>query len=200
MVEWSWYHLPVAHNDRSAILCIWLWKLIFFAFLTLCLFWQLPGFHVNLIFAFWTDTYFAFARKLTLDPARLWTWPFDLSRLILASCRCLNSVSSLLKWVGCVRALPPFYIEHGAHILEMTQHELFCIFWETHPEIVISECTFEACKPWFLRSMRERDTCCCRYHVEFQLLYDFFCRAPGFGGVLPSSPRDFMPTLPCERE
>lgn len=115
-------------------------------------------------------------------------------------------------WEMHTRALPDFkkalrhrvgrkqYIEHGAHILEMTQHELFCLFRETHPEIVISERTFEACRPWFIRFMRERDTCCCRYHVEFQLLYDVFRRAPGFDGVLPSSPRDFVHTLLCERE
>ena len=48
--------------------------------------------------------------------------------------------------------------------------------------------------------MRERDTCCCRYHVQFQLLYDSFCRLHGYDGLVPVSPRDFIHTLLCAQE
>jgi hypothetical protein len=29
-------------------------------------------------------------------------------------------------------------------------------------------------KPWFVRPIIVCDTCCCRYHVEFELYYDTF--------------------------
>ena len=66
------------------------------------------------------------------------------------------------------------YIEHHSCFLEMTQTELFFEFRREHPEIEISQRSFEACKPWFVRYSQQRDTCCCRYHVGFQLLYDVF--------------------------
>ena len=41
-------------------------------------------------------------------------------------------------------------------------------------------------KPWFVRPIIVRDTCCCHYHVEFELYYDTFL---DFGENLwPSSP------------
>lgn len=117
-----------------------------------------------------------------------------------------------LFWEHNSRALPDYkkalrrrvgrkqYIEHGACILEMTQSQLFRLFQQTHPEISIGQRSFEACKPWFIRFMRERDTCCCRYHVEFQLLYDSFRRLHGYDGLVAASPRDFIHSLLCVRE
>ena len=112
-------------------------------------------------------------------------------------------------WENNSRALPEYkkalwhrvgrkqYIEHGACILEMTQSQLYSLFQQTHPEIRIGQRSFEACKPWFIRFMRERDTCCCRYHVEFQLLYDSFRALHGYDGLVPTSPRDFIHSLLC---
>lgn len=115
-------------------------------------------------------------------------------------------------WEHNSRALPDYkkalrhrvgrkqYIEHGACIIEMTQSQLYSLFQQRHPEISIGQRSFEACKPWFIRFMRERDTCCCRYHVEFQLLYDSFRRLHGYDGLVPVSPRDFIHSLLCGRE
>ena len=57
------------------------------------------------------------------------------------------------------------YVEHGACILVVSQTQLFLAFQDAHLEI-----TFEACKPWFVRYMREWDTCCCGHHVHFLVI------------------------------
>ena len=46
--------------------------------------------------------------------------------------------------------------------------------------------TFVQQKPWYVRAITIRDTCCCRYHVQFELLYETFLR---FGKTFwPNSP------------
>jgi hypothetical protein len=84
-------------------------------------------------------------------------------------------------WVENCRASPIFknvirkrigrgdYIEHHACFLDQTQTQLYCLFLQTHPELRIGQRSFDKCKPWFVRVTRERDTCCCRYHVEFAM-------------------------------
>jgi hypothetical protein len=58
-------------------------------------------------------------------------------------------------------------------------------------------------KPWFVRPITIHDTCCYRYHVEFELYYDTFFY---FGKTLwPSSPPPstfcaFISEILCERE
>jgi hypothetical protein len=85
----------------------------------------------------------------------------------------------------------------------MTQIELFNKFKEEHKEVKISINTFVQQKPWFVRPIIVRDTCCCHYHVEFELYYDTFL---DFGKTLwPSSPppstfRAFISKILCERE
>jgi hypothetical protein len=85
----------------------------------------------------------------------------------------------------------------------MTQIELFNKFKEEHKEVKISINTFVQQKPWFVRPIIVRDTCCCRYHVEFELYYDTFL---DFGKTLwPSSPPPstfcaFISEILCERE
>jgi hypothetical protein len=85
----------------------------------------------------------------------------------------------------------------------MTQIELFNKFKEEHKEVKISINTFLQQKPRFVRPIIVHDTCCCRYHVEFELCYDTFL---DFGKILwPSSPppstfRDFISKILCERE
>lgn len=55
-------------------------------------------------------------------------------------------------------------------------------------------------KPWYVRLITIRDTCCFRYHVEFQLFYETFVN---FGikyssnDPLPSSVRDFLLKILC---
>ena len=43
------------------------------------------------------------------------------------------------------------YVEHHACFLKMTQTELYLEFRHVHPTIIISQRSFEACKPWFVR-------------------------------------------------
>ena len=44
------------------------------------------------------------------------------------------------------------------------------------------------------------DTCCCRYHVSFQILYSAFRGLIGHSGSIhPTSPRDFVNSLLCAR-
>jgi hypothetical protein len=81
----------------------------------------------------------------------------------------------------------------------MTQIDLFNNFKEAK----ISINTFVQQKPWFVRPIIVRDTCCCHYHVEFELYYDTFL---DFGKTLwPGSPppsivRVFISKILCETE
>ena len=84
----------------------------------------------------------------------------------------------------------------------MTQIELFNKFKEQHKEVKIFINTFVQQKPWFVRPITIRDTCCCRYHLEFELYYDTFLV---FGKTLwlsspPSTFRAFIYEILCERE
>ena len=62
--------------------------------------------------------------------------------------------------------------------------------------------TFVQQKLWYVRRITIRDTCCCRYHVQFQLYYDMF---PEFGKMFwtnsppPSIVREFISQTVCER-
>ena len=57
-------------------------------------------------------------------------------------------------------------------------------------------------KPWYVRPITIRDTCCCRYHVQFQLYYDTFLE---FGKMFwtnsppPPIVREFISQTLCER-
>ena len=47
-----------------------------------------------------------------------------------------------------------------------------------------------------------RDTCCCRYHVEFQLYYDtflYFCKKHSDGERAPHTVWDFISMILCNR-
>jgi hypothetical protein len=85
----------------------------------------------------------------------------------------------------------------------MTQIELFNKIKEEHKEVKISINTFVQQKPWFVRPITIRDTCCCHYHVEFELYYDTFL---DFGKTLwpdsppPSTVHVFISEILCERE
>jgi hypothetical protein len=85
----------------------------------------------------------------------------------------------------------------------MTKIELFNKFKGEHKEVKISINTFAQQIPWFVRPIIVRDTCCCRYHVEFELYYETFL---DFGKTLwPSSPplsvfHAFISKILCERE
>lgn len=67
------------------------------------------------------------------------------------------------------------YAMRPLQILEMSQKEAFQKFKEEHPEIDISLRTFESLKPSNVRHVREKDreTCMCRYHVEFETVLKY---------------------------
>ena len=58
--------------------------------------------------------------------------------------------------------------------MEMTRVALFKEFKESNPGVQISFTMFSKLKLWYIRPNMIRDSCCCRYHVEFQLYYDTF--------------------------
>ncbi|VDI79809.1 Hypothetical predicted protein [Mytilus galloprovincialis] len=57
---------------------------------------------------------------------------------------------------------PNIYASHMIHILEKTQTEVYTDFKIENPEINISQRSFENCKPFFVRPVRQKDrqTCC----------------------------------------
>jgi hypothetical protein len=95
------------------------------------------------------------------------------------------------------------YEEHAKHILDTTQIELFNKFIEENHGINVSISTFVQQKPWYVKPITVRDTCCCHYHVEFQLYYDTFLN---FGKTFwknsppPSTIHDFISQILCGRE
>ena len=50
------------------------------------------------------------------------------------------------------------------------QVELYKRFCEEHLEVRISLRCFEGLKPYFVRKLRDRYTCCCIYHVQMIFL------------------------------
>ncbi|XP_071153191.1 uncharacterized protein [Mytilus edulis] len=59
------------------------------------------------------------------------------------------------------------------HVLEKTQTEVYISFKEKYPDLKISQRLFERLKPYFVVPVRpcDRETCCCRYHVEARYLF-----------------------------
>ena len=84
----------------------------------------------------------------------------------------------------------------------MNQIQLFNKFKDEHIEVNLSINTFVQHKPWYVRPITIRDTCCCCYHVEFELYYDTFLH---FGKTFwPNSPPStihvFISKIQCENE
>ena len=68
---------------------------------------------------------------------------------------------------------PSIYASHMIHILEKTQTDIYTDFRRENPDIKISHRSFENCKPFFVRPVRQKDrqTCCCRYHIEIKAAF-----------------------------
>ena len=87
--------------------------------------------------------------------------------------------------------------------METTQIELFNKFKEENHEIHVSISAFVQQKPWYVKPITVRNTCCCRYHVEFELYYDIllnFCRTFWKYSPPPYTIRDFISQILCERQ
>ena len=77
----------------------------------------------------------------------------------------------------------------------MTGVDLFEEFKESNLGVHISFTMFSKLKPWYIRSNMIWDTCCCRYHVEFQLYFDTFvdfCKKHWDGEHALHTMRDFI--------
>ena len=87
--------------------------------------------------------------------------------------------------------------------METTQIELFNKFKEENHEIHVSMSGFSQQKPWYVKPITIHDTCCCRYHVEFELYYDTFLN---FGRKFwkdsppTSAIHDFISQIQCKRK
>ena len=57
---------------------------------------------------------------------------------------------------------------HIKHYLDMMQTQLYEMFKVSHLELRLGQRSFEKCKPWYVRINAICNTCCCRYHVEFE--------------------------------
>ena len=78
---------------------------------------------------------------------------------------------------------------------------MFNKFKDELREVNLSINTFVQQKPWYVRPTTIHDTCCCCYHVEFELYYDTFLQ---FGKTFwlnspPSTIRAFIYEILCER-
>lgn len=68
---------------------------------------------------------------------------------------------------------PKIYASHMIHVMEKSQTEIYQHFRIDNPDVKISQRQFEKYKPFYVRSVREKDrqTCCCRYHIEANLVF-----------------------------
>ena len=64
------------------------------------------------------------------------------------------------------------YVSHTIHLLVKTQTEVFLDFHRKHPNVKMSQRTFESCKPFFVISARSKDrNTCCRQNVEIRCIF-----------------------------
>ncbi|GAQ89961.1 hypothetical protein KFL_005820050 [Klebsormidium nitens] len=95
-----------------------------------------------------------------------------IKELVIAYWARKTRVSPNRKDVVRHRTAPNRYDTHPAHLLEISQAELYQKFQEDHPEVKIGERSFEVLKPWFVRKLKDRNVCCCKYDVEMRYLLD----------------------------
>lgn len=75
------------------------------------------------------------------------------------------------KWLA-----PKEYEQHATHFLIETQTTFFLRFKEENPELKVQERAFIKLRPYFVRSLKERDVCCCIFHVETQMMNEGLSR------------------------
>ena len=99
---------------------------------------------------------------------------------------------------------------HVKHYLDMTQTQLFEMFKISHVELRLGKIYFEKCKHWYVRINTIWNTCCCRYHIRFDLYYHTFAHIRHFlhpnhvqecsSTVPPMSARYFIHSIMCLRQ
>ena len=99
-----------------------------------------------------------------------------------------------------VKAAPCF--KNWKHVMEMMGVALFKEFKESNPGVQISFSMFSKLKPRYIRPNTIHETCCYRYHIEFQLYYDTFvdfCKKHWDGELAPHTVQDFISMILCNR-
>jgi hypothetical protein len=48
--------------------------------------------------------------------------------------------------------------------------EFYLKFQRAHPEVIVGKHSFDFLRPFWMKKMKERNVCCCIYHVEIQEL------------------------------
>lgn len=81
-------------------------------------------------------------------------------------------VSPIAKEVVRKRVAAKHWITHPAHHLMESQLSLYTRFTEEHPSVILGLRSFEALKPWYVKRLKEFNSCCCRYHVQMAELKD----------------------------
>lgn len=64
------------------------------------------------------------------------------------------------------------WITHPTHHLTESQLSLYTRFRGEHTGVEIGVRSFESLKPWFVKRMKEFNSCCCRYPVQMGELKD----------------------------
>ena len=66
-----------------------------------------------------------------------------------------------------------FTLHIMAQVIEKSQTDAYIDFVAKYPDIKIGQITFDKLKPFFVRpaSEKDRNTCCCRYHIQSNLLF-----------------------------
>ncbi|MCO5592223.1 hypothetical protein L7F22_046221 [Adiantum nelumboides] len=79
-------------------------------------------------------------------------------------------VSPNKKDVCCKRLARCSYVKHPIHLLEEPQVEFYLRFKTKYADIQILQRCFESMKPFFVRKLRDRYTCCCIVHIQMIFL------------------------------
>ena len=95
------------------------------------------------------------------------------------------------------------YEHHTKHWLDITQHEMYVSFCSSNPDIKIGQTLFERLKPYYVRRNKVFETCCCHYHIEFDLHYQvyqkFIEETFGYKNAPPSRRSEFISSILCDK-
>ncbi len=70
-----------------------------------------------------------------------------------------------LGWVVMTTCIKGFNLFYG-----VLQLEFFIAFKLANPNIQVQLTSFQLLKPWFLKWLKQWNTCCCRYYIELKEL------------------------------
>ena len=99
---------------------------------------------------------------------------------------------------------------HFKKFLDTTKTRFYERFKNEHTQLNLGQRSLKKCKPWYVRICIDQNTCCCRYHVEYEYFYDtykhIFCdfhtnleHGCNKSIIPPNASRDFIVTIMCPR-